>query len=55
MFIYEHLLYQDNYIIEEIKNFNTEKDYKVNSLQQFKTYEKEDLYREMICPVEVFL
>ena len=34
VFIYEHLLYQDNYIIEEIKNFNTEKDYKVNSLQQ---------------------
>ena len=34
VFIYEHLLYQDHYIIEEIKNFNTEKDYKVNSLQQ---------------------
>ena len=34
IFKYEHLLYQDNYIIEEIKNFNREKNYKVNSLQQ---------------------
>ena len=34
VFKYEHLLYQDNYIIKEIKSFNKEKDYKVNSLQQ---------------------
>ena len=34
VFKYEHLLYQDNYIIDEIKSFNKEKNYKVNSLQQ---------------------
>ena len=34
IFKYEHLLYQDNYIIDEIKSFNKEKNYKVNSLQQ---------------------
>ena len=34
MFKYEHLLYQDNYIIDEIKSFNLDKNYKVNSLQQ---------------------
>ena len=33
-FKYEHLLYQDNYIIDEIKSFNAETNYKVNSLQQ---------------------
>ena len=34
VFKYEHLLYQDNYIIDEIKSFNAEINYKVNSLQQ---------------------
>ena len=34
VFNYEHLLYQDNYIIDEIKLFNSEKNYKINSLQQ---------------------
>ena len=34
IFKYEHLLYQDNYIIDEIKSFNKQKSYKVNSLQQ---------------------
>ena len=34
VFNYEHLAYQDNYIIDEIKNFNSEKNYKINSLQQ---------------------
>lgn len=34
MFKYDHLLYQDNYIIDEIKFFNSEKTYKINSLQQ---------------------
>ena len=34
VFKFEHLIYQDNYIIEEIKSFNIEKNYKINSLQQ---------------------
>ena len=33
VFKYEHLIYQDNYIIDEIKAFNIEKSYKTNSLQ----------------------
>ena len=33
-FKYEHLSYQDNYIIDEIKSFNSQKDYKINSLQE---------------------
>ena len=34
VFNYEHLAYQDNYIIDEIKSFNSEKNYKIYSLQQ---------------------
>ena len=34
VFKYEHLIYQDNYIIEEIKAFNSQKNYKMNSLQE---------------------
>ena len=33
-FKYEHLSYQDNFIIEEIKAFNSQKNYKMNSLQE---------------------
>ena len=34
VFKYEHLSYQDNYIIDEIKAFNSQKNYKINSLQE---------------------
>ena len=34
VFKYEHLTYQDNLIIEEIKLFNSQKNYKMNSLQE---------------------
>ena len=34
VFKYEHLSYQDNIVIEEIKAFNSQKNYKMNSLQQ---------------------
>ena len=33
VFKYEHLTYQDNYIIDEIKAFNSNQNYKMNSLQ----------------------
>ena len=33
-FKYEHLSYQDNFIIEEIKAFNSQENYKMNSLQE---------------------
>ena len=33
-FKYEHLSYQDNFIIGEIKAFNSQKNYKMNSLQE---------------------
>ena len=34
VFKYEHLAFQDNYIIDEIKSFNAQKNYKMNSLQE---------------------
>ena len=34
VFKYEHLVYQDTYIIDEIKAFNSQKNYKINSLQE---------------------
>ena len=34
VFKYEHLSYQDSYIIDEIKSFNSQKNYKINSLQE---------------------
>ena len=34
VFKYEHLSYQDNFVIDEIKAFNSQKNYKMNSLQQ---------------------
>ncbi len=34
VFKYEHLVFQDNYIIDEIKSFNAQKNYKMNSLQE---------------------
>ena len=59
VFKYEHLQYQDNYIIDEIKSFNMEKNYKVNSLQQLllkvlQEFSFDDIY-QCIFYNEVFI
>ena len=59
VFKYEHLSYQDNFIIDEIKAFNSQKNYKMNSLQElfskvFQQFSYEDI-NQCLFFSEVFI